>query len=153
MLNLKQEAGIRIRCPCTSLLPGVIAEGIHQRSRYQQPHVPIAEQVTIEVPPIDLQLRLGTPGWAKSWQVTPSPEQLDLRKGYLYLGAEWPQQNSQFQLSCPMQPRVAKPYPLTMQPVAYVTRRPIVYCVENADHPWEERHFKVKHEISQGSMQ
>lgn len=52
-----------------------------------------------------------------------------------------------------MQPRVAKPYPLTTQPVAYVTRGAIVYCVENADHPWEDRHLKVKHEISQGSMQ
>lgn len=80
MLNLKQEAGIRIRCLCTFLLPGVIAEGIHQRSRYQQAHVPIAEQVTIEGPPIDLQLRLGTPGresksrTAGSLQRLPLPE-------------------------------------------------------------------------------
>lgn len=51
-----------------------------------------------------------------------------------------------------MQPRVAKPYPLTMQPVAYVTRRPIVYCVENADHPWGAS-FQGKARISQGSMQ
>lgn len=98
MLNQKQEAGIRIRCPCTFLLPGVIGGGIHQRSRYQQAHVPIAEQETIEGHPIDLQLRLGIPDWTKLWQVTPSPEQLDLRKGYLYLSAE--KQNSQFQLSC-----------------------------------------------------
>lgn len=35
----------------------------------------------------------------------------------------------------------------------YVTCGSIVYCVEDADHPWEERHFKVKHEISQESMQ
>ncbi|CRL19921.1 unnamed protein product [Penicillium camemberti] len=42
-----------------------------------------------------------------------------------------------------MQPRVAKPYPLTTQPAAYVTRGAIVYCVENADHPWEDRHFKT----------
>jgi hypothetical protein len=30
-----------------------------------------------------------------------------------------------------------------MQPVAYVTRGPIVYCVEDVDHPWEQQHFKV----------
>lgn len=42
-----------------------------------------------------------------------------------------------------MQGRVARPHPLTMQPVAYVTRGPIVYCVEDIDHPWEQNHFKV----------
>ncbi|KAJ5827742.1 Six-hairpin glycosidase [Penicillium robsamsonii] len=102
--------------------------------------------IRTEGPPVDLELRLRIPGWAESWQVTPRPEQ-DIRKGYLYLSAEWLQQNSQFQLSCPMQPRVTKPHPLTMQPVAYVTRGPIVYCVEDADHPWEQNHFKVKHKL------
>lgn len=42
-----------------------------------------------------------------------------------------------------MQPRVVRPNPLTLQPVAYVTRGPIVYCVEDVDHPWEQHHFKV----------
>jgi hypothetical protein len=30
-----------------------------------------------------------------------------------------------------------------MQPVAYVTRGPIVYCVEDVDNPWANDHFKV----------
>lgn len=42
-----------------------------------------------------------------------------------------------------MQALVVRPHPLAMQPVAYVTRGPIVYCVEDADHPWEQHHFKV----------
>ncbi|KAJ5523284.1 Six-hairpin glycosidase [Penicillium frequentans] len=93
-------------------------------------------------PPVDLQLRLRIPGWATSWEITPHPEQLDVRNGYLYLTAEWLKRNPQFRLSCPMQPRVAQPHPMTLQPVAYVTRGPIVYCVEDVDHPWEHNHFK-----------
>ncbi|KAJ5805616.1 Six-hairpin glycosidase [Penicillium pulvis] len=101
-------------------------------------------------PPVDLQLRLRIPGWATSWEelirvnekITPRPEQLDVRNGYLYLTAEWLKRNPQFRLSCPMQPRVAQPHPMTLQPVAYVTRGPIVYCVEDVDHPWEQNHFK-----------
>jgi hypothetical protein len=42
-----------------------------------------------------------------------------------------------------MQPRLVRPHPLTMQPVVYMTRGPIVYCVEDIDHPWENNHFKV----------
>jgi DUF1680 family protein len=43
-----------------------------------------------------------------------------------------------------MQARIVRPHPLTMQRVAYVTRGPIVYCVEDIDHPWEGDHFKVR---------
>lgn len=43
-----------------------------------------------------------------------------------------------------MQPRIVRPHPLAMQPVAYVMRGPIVYCVEDVDHPWEQHHFKVR---------
>lgn len=42
-----------------------------------------------------------------------------------------------------MQSRLVRPHPLAMQPVVYLTRGPIVYCVEDIDHPWEENHFKV----------
>lgn len=43
-----------------------------------------------------------------------------------------------------MQPRIVRPHPLAMQHVAYVMRGPIVYCVEDVDHPWEQHHFKVR---------
>lgn len=42
-----------------------------------------------------------------------------------------------------MQPLIVHPHPLAMQPVAYIMRGPIVYCVEGVDHPWEQDHFKV----------
>jgi len=76
-------------------------------------------------------------------KITPRPDQLDVRDGYLFLGEEWLQRHSKFRFSCPMQPRLVRPHPLTMQPVVYMTRGPIVYCVEDIDHPWENNHFKV----------
>ncbi|KAJ5691491.1 Six-hairpin glycosidase [Penicillium malachiteum] len=98
--------------------------------------------IQTEGPAVDLELRLRIPGWAKSWKIMPSPEKLDVRNGYLFLKSEWLQANPQFQLSCPMQPTLVRPNPLTLQPVVYVTRGPIVYCVEDVDHPWEKDHFK-----------
>ncbi|KAJ5370157.1 Six-hairpin glycosidase [Penicillium cataractarum] len=95
-----------------------------------------------EGPPVDLELRLRIPGWATSWEITPRLDNLKIENGYLHLSTEWLQQNSKFRLSCPMKPRFVRPNPLTMQPVAYVTRGPIVYCVEDIDHPWENQHFK-----------
>ncbi|KAJ5281929.1 Six-hairpin glycosidase [Penicillium angulare] len=99
--------------------------------------------VQTDGPPVDLQIRLRIPDWAKSWQIAPSPGTLDVRNGYLYLSVEWLQAHPNFQLSCPMQPRVVRPHPLTLQPVVYITRGPIVYCVEDVDNPWEQSHFKV----------
>ncbi|KAJ5563868.1 Six-hairpin glycosidase [Penicillium frequentans] len=93
-------------------------------------------------PPVGLELQLRIPGWAASWKVTPSPDKLYVRNGYMFLSSEWLQENSHFRLSCPMQPQVVRPNPLTLQPVAYVRRGPIVYCVEDVDHPWESNHFK-----------
>ncbi|KAJ5112117.1 Six-hairpin glycosidase [Penicillium argentinense] len=98
--------------------------------------------VKTEGPQIKLELRLRIAGWAASWQITPRPDNLDIRDGYVYLDPAWVQAHAQFRFSCPMQPRVVRPHPLTMQPVAYVMRGPIVYCVEDVDHPWEKNHFK-----------
>ncbi|KAJ5160617.1 Six-hairpin glycosidase [Penicillium canariense] len=99
-------------------------------------------EVDTEGPSVDLELRLRIPGWATSWEMTPRPNDPLIKDGYLFLSTEWLQNNSRFRLSCPMKPRVVRPNPLTMQPVAYVTRGPIVYCVEDVDHPWEDHHFK-----------
>ncbi|KAJ5289391.1 uncharacterized protein N7443_009644 [Penicillium atrosanguineum] len=92
---------------------------------------------------LDIQLRLRVPGWVKSWEITPRPDQFDVQDGYLYLGAEWLQNNPSFRFSCPMQPRLVRPHPLAMQPVVYIMRGPIVYCIEDIDHPWEKNHFKM----------
>lgn len=79
--------------------------------------------------------------------MTPRPEETDILKGYLYLSATWLKEHPTFRLSCPMQPRIVRPNPLTMQSVANVMRGPIVYCVEDVDHPWEQHHFKVLQKI------
>jgi DUF1680 family protein len=79
-------------------------------------------------------------------QIDPSPEYKDIQKGYLYLSVGWLHQHPKFRLSYLMIPQVVRPHPLAMQPVAYITRGPIVYCVEDFDHPWEKHHFKVRQE-------
>ncbi|EAW07939.1 glycoside hydrolase family 127 protein [Aspergillus clavatus NRRL 1] len=102
----------------------------------------VSFSVTVDGPPVNLELRLRIPGWAIAWEINPRPPQLNIRDGYLYLDSDWTQQHPDFRFSCPMRPKVLRPNPLTMQPVAYVTRGPIVYCVEDVDNDWEDDHFK-----------
>lgn len=77
-------------------------------------------------------------------KITPRPNKINIQDGYLYLNKKWVHENPKFRFSCPMQARIVRPHPLTMQRIAYITRGPIVYCVEDIDHPWEQDHFKVK---------
>lgn len=42
----------------------------------------------------------------------------------------------------PLEPRLLRPHPFTRQRIAVVARGPLVYCVEDADHPWVTDHFK-----------
>ncbi|KAJ5689756.1 Six-hairpin glycosidase [Penicillium macrosclerotiorum] len=99
--------------------------------------------VEVEGPLVNVELRLRIPGWAKTWEINPQPAKMDVRDGYLFLDSKWVHKHSRFRLSCPMNPRVAYPNPLAMQSVAYIMRGPIVYCVEDVDHPGEQHHFKV----------
>jgi DUF1680 family protein len=42
-----------------------------------------------------------------------------------------------------MKIRTVSPHPYTNQRVVALARGPIIYCVEDADHPWVHDHFKV----------
>lgn len=42
----------------------------------------------------------------------------------------------------PLAARLVRPHPFTLQRVAALARGPLVYCLEDADHPWAEDHFK-----------
>lgn len=41
-----------------------------------------------------------------------------------------------------MTPRLLRPHPFTLQRIAVLARGPLVYCVEDVDHPWVTDHFK-----------
>jgi uncharacterized protein len=39
-------------------------------------------------------------------------------------------------------PRLLRPHPFTLQRIAVLARGPLVYCLEDVDHPWVKDHFK-----------
>lgn len=39
-------------------------------------------------------------------------------------------------------PRLIRPHPFTLQRVVALARGPLVYCLEDVDHPWVNDHFK-----------
>lgn len=41
-----------------------------------------------------------------------------------------------------MVPRLLRPHPFTNQRIAVLARGPLIYCVEDVDHPWVTDHFK-----------
>lgn len=41
-----------------------------------------------------------------------------------------------------MKPRLLRPHPFSLQRIAVLARGPLVYCVEDVDHPWVLDHFK-----------
>lgn len=60
----------------------------------------------------------------------------------MYLDAQYLKSNPQFTLQIEMAPRLLRPHPFTLQRIAVLARGPLVYCVEDADHPWVSDHFK-----------
>ncbi|KAL1986655.1 hypothetical protein VTN96DRAFT_6033 [Rasamsonia emersonii] len=102
----------------------------------------VAFNVTSPDESVEVDLRLRIPGWASSYEITPQLNNVDIWNGYLFLSSSWIKEHLKFSINFPMKPRIVRPNPLTLQPVAYVVRGPIVYCVEDVDHPWEENHFK-----------
>lgn len=74
--------------------------------------------------------------------MTPKPSSTTLNKGYLSLDAAYLKANPNFKLTLPLTPRLLRPHPYTLQRIAVLARGPIVYCVEDADHPWVTDHFK-----------
>lgn len=50
--------------------------------------------------------------------------------------------NPNFRLTVPLAPRLLRPHPFTLQRIAVLARGPLIYCVEDVDHPWVTDHFK-----------
>jgi DUF1680 family protein len=75
-------------------------------------------------------------------QISPSPPNLALEKGYLTLSSSWLESNPKFQLEIPLKPRFIAPHPYTNQDIVALARGPLVYCVEDFDNTWVNDHFK-----------
>ncbi|RDW59994.1 hypothetical protein BP5796_11600 [Coleophoma crateriformis] len=90
-------------------------------------------------------IRLHIPGWAKEWKISPKLDQVELKKGYLTIPSDWLKKNPCFRISFPMKTRIISPHPYTNQNVVALARGPIIYCVEDADNPWVQDHFKTLH--------
>lgn len=50
--------------------------------------------------------------------------------------------NPSFKLAVPLAPRLLRPHPFTLQRIAVLARGPLIYCLEDVDHPWAVDHFK-----------
>ncbi|KAF4968212.1 hypothetical protein FZEAL_10421 [Fusarium zealandicum] len=91
-------------------------------------------------------LRLRLPAWAKGAYVLtppPSPDRIKIEKGYITLDPAYVAENPAFSLEVlGFEPRYLSPHPYTNQRTLSLARGPIVYCVEDADNPWETNHFK-----------
>ncbi|KAI0601635.1 hypothetical protein F4775DRAFT_589403 [Biscogniauxia sp. FL1348] len=93
-------------------------------------------------------LRLRIPGWAEGrFKLNPAPDDsssdLTVEKGYLLLPPSYTAAHRAFALEVlGFAPRFVAPHPRTGQRLAALARGPLVYCVEDADHPWESDHFR-----------
>lgn len=78
-------------------------------------------------------------------QITPAPSSsASLSRGYLHLDAAYLARlnGSPFTLTLPLAPRLVRPHPFTLQRIAALARGPLIYCLEDVDHPWVSDHFK-----------
>lgn len=65
-----------------------------------------------------------------------------MEKGYLHLDTAYLRSNPSFRLTIPIVPRILRPHPFTNQRIAVLARGPLIYCIEDVDHPWVTDHFK-----------
>ncbi|RSL42247.1 hypothetical protein CEP53_012300 [Fusarium sp. AF-6] len=95
---------------------------------------------------LQVVIRLRLPAWSKgAYVLTPSPQPgaAKVEKGYICLGSAYVSENPSFSLRVlGFEPRYLSPHPYTNQRTLTLARGPIVYCVEDADNPWEANHFK-----------
>lgn len=59
----------------------------------------------------------------------------------------------------PFNLRLLRPHPFTHQRIAALARGPLIYCLEDVDHPWVKDHFKslvlapsVTHAVEAGKL-
>lgn len=60
----------------------------------------------------------------------------------MHLDSAYLQSNPSFKLTLPIEPRILRPHPFTNQRIAVFARGPLIYCIEDVDHPWVTDHFK-----------
>lgn len=91
-----------------------------------------------------LCLKLRIPAYAKAWKLEPECGYASISQGgYLTLPTAWVEQNQQFTLSLPLQPRwITQGTSATTSGLLTLARGPIMYCVEDVDNSWVNDHFK-----------
>lgn len=75
-------------------------------------------------------------------QITPSTLFTLTPKGYLHLPPTYLASNPKFTLVLPLAPRLISPHPFTNQHIGVLARGPLIYCLEDVDHPWVQDHFQ-----------
>jgi DUF1680 family protein len=92
-------------------------------------------EVAVDSPPGEWTLSLRIPGWCEGATVDGEPAEADDR-GYLRLRRDWGG-SSRVVLELPMPVRVLRPHPRidAVRGCVALARGPLVYCVEQADHP------------------
>lgn len=86
----------------------------------------------------DRPVWLRIPAWAhKDFTLSSrKPSDSNLHSGYLRLGS------GEHVLDLHLKPRLTFSHPYTGQDTVTMLYGPLVYCVEDVDHPWEKNHFK-----------
>lgn len=93
--------------------------------------------------PVTIRLRL--PGWSKGgFALSPPATVAAVEKGFITIDPEYMTSNGgAFSVTFGgFEPRYVAPHPYTNQRTLTAARGPVVYCVEDADNPWETNHFK-----------
>lgn len=91
-------------------------------------------------------IRLRLPSWSHGqFKMTPPPasDEFSIHKGYLILHPSYTSVHESFSIEIGgFTPRYIAPHPYTAQHVLGIARGPIVYCMEDADNPWQQDHFR-----------
>ena len=96
---------------------------------------------------VSMTIKLRIPAWADGqYTLTPplpANKSVPVVNGYLELSPEYLASNSRYTLQINgFAPRWLEPHPYTNQNTIFLARGPIVYCVEDAQNPWEDNHFR-----------
>jgi DUF1680 family protein len=89
---------------------------------------------------IAVVIRSRIPEWATIPKVPPYSVE---GRNYI-ISKDKTNHGSEFEIAYEFKPRFIRPHPFTNRNTLAVARGPIVYCVEDVDHPWVTDHFKVR---------
>ncbi|KAK9454030.1 putative DUF1680 domain protein [Dipodascopsis uninucleata] len=97
----------------------------------------------IRIPSWAISETIVTLGSSKFKVTEANPFGASLKKGYLHItGSSLKRYDTKLALTIPMAPRLLTTHPFTREDVLVVARGPLIYCVEDVDHPWVTDHFK-----------